>query len=206
MPCSQCKHENAPGAKFCLECGERLPPGAKFCLECGASLTAAVTRMRPHEMRRYETRAVALDPGFAAAWGLLSFTHSWDVNFGLTDAPERSVASALEAARRAAALDPREPFAHAALANAYLAAGDVRNGFDAARRLVAAQPEHWWGQMYLALNAVSLGRPDEARAAIAEARRLKPDLSIETIQRSFGVSRPEADARRNAALRQAALE
>ena len=60
--------------------------------------------------------------------------------------------------------------------------------------------------MYLALNAVSLGRPDEARAAIAEARRLKPDLSIETIQRSFGVSRPEIDARRNAALRQAGLE
>jgi tetratricopeptide (TPR) repeat protein len=235
------------------------------------------TRADIAEARQLSERAVALDPGFAAAWGLLSYTYSLDVNYGLTDAPERSVASALEAAHRAVALDPREPVAYAALGNAYLAAGDVRNGLDAARRavdlnpsmpgawvelswaqllsgdpegsltsnrnaqrldpqgdmvaetwdnmamaywemgryeesldaarrLVAAQPEHWWGQIYLALNAVSLGRPDEARAAIAEARRLKPDLSLETIQRSLVVSRPEIDARRNAALRQAGLE
>ena len=33
-----------------------------------------------------------------------------------------------------------------------------------------------------------------------------PDLSLAQIQRGFGVSRPEVDARRNAALRQAGLE
>src|SRR5262245_49376317 len=43
MPCSRCRHENPPLAKFCLECGARLvqkcaqrgvdlPAGAKFCL------------------------------------------------------------------------------------------------------------------------------------------------------------------------------
>jgi class 3 adenylate cyclase/tetratricopeptide (TPR) repeat protein len=47
-----CRHENPPGAKFCLECGAhlmlacarcgvQLPPGAKFCSECGASLSGA---------------------------------------------------------------------------------------------------------------------------------------------------------------------
>jgi class 3 adenylate cyclase/ribosomal protein L40E len=52
MQCSQCRHDNPPGAKFCLECGARLtlactqcgvqlPPGAKFCLECGAALGAS---------------------------------------------------------------------------------------------------------------------------------------------------------------------
>ena len=47
VACSQCGHENAPGAKFCTECGAKqgtakcancqaeLTPGAKFCTECG---------------------------------------------------------------------------------------------------------------------------------------------------------------------------
>jgi membrane protease subunit (stomatin/prohibitin family) len=47
VPCPQCGHQNAPGAKFCVECGAKqgpatcsnchteLSPGAKFCNECG---------------------------------------------------------------------------------------------------------------------------------------------------------------------------
>jgi membrane protease subunit (stomatin/prohibitin family) len=47
VPCPQCGHQNAPGAKFCMECGTKqgpatcancqaeLTPGAKFCNECG---------------------------------------------------------------------------------------------------------------------------------------------------------------------------
>jgi len=60
--------------------------------------------------------------------------------------------------------------------------------------------------MDVALNAVGLGRLDEARAAIAEARRIVPNLSQALIQQIMGVSRPEVDARRNAALTQAGLE
>jgi TolB-like protein/class 3 adenylate cyclase len=222
-------------------------------------------------------RAVALDPGFATAVAMESLTHSWDVDFGWTETPEQSVSAALEGARHAVALDAREPLAHTALANAYLAGGDVRAGLDSARRavdlnpsmpwawielawaklasgdpegcitanqnaqrlnphgeaatvawdtmglaywetgrfeasldaaqrLVASRPDYLWGHVELALSAVSLGRLDEARAAIAEARRLQPDLSIAKIQRAMSISRPEVDARRNAALRQAGLE
>ena len=50
VPCPQCGHQNAPGAKFCVECGAKqgpatcsnchseLSPGAKFCNECGQKL------------------------------------------------------------------------------------------------------------------------------------------------------------------------
>jgi len=49
MQCSQCRHENVAGAKFCGECGARLeaacaacgtvkPAGNKFCHECGTAL------------------------------------------------------------------------------------------------------------------------------------------------------------------------
>ena len=72
---------------------------------------------------------------------------------------------------------------------------------------MAALPGYYWGYVYVAENAVALGRIDEARAAIAEGRRVQPDLSLELVQRGFfGVSRPAIDARRNATLRQAGLE
>jgi len=56
------------------------------------------------------------------------------------------------------------------------------------------------------MNAVALGRLEEARTAITEGRRVQPDLSLELLQDYFGVSRPTIDARRNAALREAGLE
>src|SRR5689334_22793617 len=52
MQCARCRHENAPGAKFCGQCGGRLevacpacrtvnPLGNKFCQECGTALGGA---------------------------------------------------------------------------------------------------------------------------------------------------------------------
>jgi hypothetical protein len=56
------------------------------------------------------------------------------------------------------------------------------------------------------MNAVALGQIERARAAIAEGRRVQPELSLELMQNYFGISRPEIDARRNDALREAGLE
>jgi adenylate cyclase len=236
-----------------------------------------LTREGNSEARRLFERAVALDPHFATALAHLAFTDLWDVILGFADAPRQKVAAALDTARRAVELDPRDAFAHGALGFAYIQAGDASNGLDeyqrgldlnpsmpeawvgygwaklaagdpegcitanqqaqrlspqgpmaslaydnmalaywelgrheesleATRRLMAARPGYFFGPVYIAMNQVALGRMDEARVAIAEARRLQPDLSLEMVQRSFGVSRPEIDARRNAALRQAGLE
>lgn len=46
----------------------------------------------------------------------------------------------------------------------------------------------------------------KARTAIVEGRRVQPELSIDLMQNYIGVARPEVDARRNAALREAGLE
>ena len=145
-------------------------------------------------------RAVDLNPSMPEAWVTLGWAQ-W-----LSGDPDGCIASNKNAQR----LDPQGETAAIdawdTIAMAYWETGRFDESLDAARHLVAARPTYIWGQLYLALNAVSLGRPDEARAAIAEARHIQPDLSIAKIQRAFGVSRPDVDARRNAALRQAGLE
>ena len=89
---------------------------------------------------------------------------------------------------------------------AYWELGRYDEGLEVAQRLVAAQPTYFTGYAYIAMNAVALGRLDEASTAIAQGRRVQPDLSLALIQNYFGISRPEVDARRNDALREGGLE
>jgi hypothetical protein len=84
--------------------------------------------------------------------------------------------------------------------------GRYEASLEAGRRLVATHPGYLTGYLYIAMSAVSLGRMDEARTAIEEGRRVRPELSIEMMQNYLAVSRPETDARRNAVLRKAGLE
>jgi adenylate cyclase len=84
--------------------------------------------------------------------------------------------------------------------------GQYEAGLAAARKVIASHPDYAWGYIDLAVNAFPLGRIDEARAAIVEARRLQPNLSRASIQKSLGSSRPDIDARRNVTLSQAGLD
>jgi adenylate cyclase len=245
--------------------------------ELGLQHADRFTREDTAEARRLLERAVELDPRFATALARLALADMWDLMFGLSDAPDQVASTALERARVAVELDPRDPLAHTALGMAYLLGGDVKNGFDStqrgvalnpsmpegwgwfgwaqlvsgdpeacieselrsqrlnpsgptvplaydtlawaywqagryqdgldtAHRLVAARPAYWPGYVTAALNAVELGRIDEARASISEARRVQPGVSLALLRRTVGVSRPALDARRDAALRRAGLE
>jgi len=223
------------------------------------------------------TKATQRDPRFATALAQLVFVNLWEVVLSWNETPGETIATALEMARQAVELDPRDPAAQAALGWAYVMAGDIDNGLDAARRaveinpsmplawgwlswnllmagdaegcitagerairlnplgtftsiiydnfseahwqlgdyeaglraarrLLAELPDYYFGYVFVAMNAVGLGRLDEAKMAIADARRAQPDLSLELVQGIYGVERPEIDARRNAALRQAGLD
>jgi len=223
------------------------------------------------------TRATQRDPRFATPLAQLVFVNLWEVVLGWNETPGVTITAALETARHAVELDPRDPAAQAALGWAYVMAGDIDNGLEAARRaveinpsmplawgwlswnllmagdpegcisagersirlnplgtftsimydnfseaywelgdyeaglrsarrLLAELPDYYFGYVFVAMNAVGLGRIDEARAAIAEGRRAQPDLSLDLVQGIYGVERPEIDARRNAALRKAGLE
>jgi tetratricopeptide (TPR) repeat protein len=132
------------------------------------------------------------------AWIWLGWSHV------LAGNPEAAIA----ASERAQRLNPQGSMVwiYENLAIANWEVGRYDEGLELARRLVATQPAYFTGYAYIAMNAVALGKIDEARAAIAAGRRIRPDLSLDLIQGYFGVSRPEFDARRNDALRQAGLE
>ena len=143
-------------------------------------------------------RAIALNPSMPEAWIWLGWTQI------LLGNPEATIT----ATERAQRLNPQGNMVwiYDNFASAYWEIGRYDEALKAAHRLVATQPSYFIGYAYIAMNAVALGQLDDARAAIAEGRRIRPDLSLELIQGYFGVSRPAIDAQRNAALRQAGLE
>ena len=144
-------------------------------------------------------RAVEINPSMPEAWGWLSW------NLLMAGDPEGCIAAGEQAIR----LNPLGPFTsilYDNFAEAYWELGDYEAGLRAARQLLAELPDYYFGHVFVAMNAVGLGRLDEARAAIAEGSRAQPDLSLELVQGIYGVERPEIDARRNAALREAGLE
>ena len=143
-------------------------------------------------------QAVDLNPSMPMAWIWYGFAQLLSGN------PEECIV----ATKRAQALNPRQQSAwvYDSLALAYWETGRHAEALEAGRRLVALQPTYLTGHLYVAMSLVSLGKIEEARAAVVEGRRVRPDLSIELMQNYLAVSRPETDARRNAALRKAGLE
>jgi len=143
-------------------------------------------------------RAVELNPSMPVAWVWLGWAQV------LAGNPEACIV----ATERAQRLDPHFPtiWIYDSLALAHWEAGNYEASLTAGRRLVATHPTYLTGHLYVAMSEVSLGRIDEARAAITEGLRVRPDLSIELMQNYLAVSRPEIDERRNAALRTAGLE
>ena len=144
-------------------------------------------------------RAVDLNPSMPEAWAWLGWTQM------LAGDPEACIASS-ERARRLSPQGPTVAQVEDNLALAYFEMARYEAGLEAGRKLVALRPEYVWGYGYVAMSSAALGRIDEARAAVADARRVEPEVSLALFQRGLGVSRPEMDARRNAALRKAGLK
>lgn len=143
-------------------------------------------------------RAIDLNPSMPDAWIWLGFTQI------LAGNPEITISATTRAQR----LNPQGAMVwiYDNFALGYWELGRYEEALEAARRLVAAQPTYFPGYAYIAMNAVALGRLEEARSAINEGRRVRPDLSLTLMQNYFGVSRPTIDKRRNDALRMAGLE
>lgn len=114
------------------------------------------------EARRLLGRAVATAPEFAAAHAYVAFTHVNDFTNGWGDSPERSLATGLEIARRAVAMDDEDPEAHFALALALLWNREVDKALAEARRCLALAPGS--AEAHLTMARIQIFRGESADA------------------------------------------
>jgi Tfp pilus assembly protein PilF len=128
------------------------------------------------QLRNLMERAVALDPGYARAQGMLAFAYLDEYRWQYNPHPDRPdpLKSALEHAELAVRLDPADAYTHYALAKiAYytkeldLAEREFNKTF--ALNPSAADPRADWG-----IRLAVMGRPDEGVALTREAIRLNP--------------------------------
>ena len=141
-------------------------------------------------------RAVELNPSAPQGWAVLGWVK------GLAGDAEGDIAAIEQAIR----LDPQSDSTAIYFDNlawASFNAGQYDAGLDAARKVVATYPDYAWGYIDLAGNAARLGLTDEARAAIVEARKLQPNISLAMIQNKFKGAEPDGW---KAALSQAGLD
>ncbi|WP_046869421.1 adenylate/guanylate cyclase domain-containing protein [Microvirga massiliensis] len=133
---------------------------------------------REHESAVEEFRAaLELNPNFALAHACLGLTLAYGGR-----GPE-AVAQVEQAMR----LSPRDPFVAifiGARSFAHFMAGDYAAGLEWGRRAVRQSPDYAGHWRALALSAAMLGHTEEAKAAVATARQLQPDYSVEWVERA----------------------
>jgi serine/threonine-protein kinase len=115
----------------------------------------------------------------------------------------------IEQVKRAMRLSPHDPYEwlyYDTLSGTYFNAGRFTEGLDAGQRLITLSPTYYWGYLWSAMNAVGLGRLDDARAFVREGHAVQPDLSFELAQTCLGTMAPDVERRFLAALRAAGLE
>ena len=142
--------------------------------------------------------ALWLNPNFALAHGVLGAT------FGFGGEPE----SGLEQLRIALRLSPRDAqqaIFLSAEAICHFVAGRYREGADLNRRAVQVRPRYTSAWRSLASGAAMAGDIDAARTALAEAKRLQPDLSVDWVEEHYPLVRLQDRAIYIEGLRRAGL-
>ena len=111
---------------------------------------------------RLLNRAIELDPDFASAHAMLSWTA-----FGLAEDPSPKLIDRGEAhARRSLALDPQDHVGHHMLARVHLARRQYTDAVREANRSVELSPSYDAGYQTLGVSQLLLGQPSLRRPTL----------------------------------------
>ena len=161
---------------------------------------ALMTAGDGHGALEESRRALELNPSMPFALAIHAYHRH------ISGQPPQESIALVQRALRLSPHDPVEWLFYDVLASAFLNAGRFAEGFDAGRRLIALSPNYYWGYLWSAMNATGLGQIAEARKLVDEARRVKPELSLELALKCLGTMSPDVDRRFNEALRLTGLE
>jgi adenylate cyclase len=147
----------------------------------GTKLYRRYTSTDNAQARALFENAIALDPDFVKAYGMLAATHRQDWTLGWTQNLQDSEQKALQMAEKAVQLARSEPDPKPSLPQAlhqlslvYCYQGKLREATDAADEAVRHSPNYADGYATAALVLTYRGQPDAALAKIQQAVTLDP--------------------------------
>jgi adenylate cyclase len=132
------------------------------------------TREGVYESRRLFEQAVALDPGFARAWGQIANSYALEADLELGTVTPAEIKRATTSAERAVALDPTLPQPRWALTRIYFWQNDIERALAEIQQAVTLDPNYADGLAYHGLLLVYSGRAPSAFPYIERAMRTNP--------------------------------
>jgi TolB-like protein/cytochrome c-type biogenesis protein CcmH/NrfG len=118
-------------------------------------------------------QAIALDPNYGQALGVLSVSLAFDAHMGWADAAT-TVPAAERAALAAIRADSEDPWAHLALATVYVNLGRLEDSLAEFELALRLNPNFSLAQGYYGLGLSYCGRWEDAAEAARRALRLSP--------------------------------
>jgi adenylate cyclase len=119
-------------------------------------------------------KAIEAEPGSADGYIWLSRAETGLAAYGWSTEPEATRQSSMAAGLKAAQLDPKNPYAHYAVAISHLFASEVNIATRAARQTVALSPSFALGHLVLGAAFLHAGQPKEAVEPLEHGMRLSP--------------------------------
>jgi TolB-like protein len=129
--------------------------------------------------RHHLIRAVSLNPSYAQAHFGLAMADFWE------GAPDQALIR-LDHAERLSPRDPLTPMFTSLRAFCHLWLGDVETAEAMARLSISLSPHYSWSRLALSVSLSMQGRKPQAAEAVAEARRIDPNLTIASFNDAVG--------------------
>ena len=145
--------------------------GAWELFHRGMALIAKRTREGNSEARRLLERSLSLSPNFAPAHAAIAWSQAEDLFFRYAEQDTKDI---FDRARRAVALDDRDPLSHLALAWAQTFNRQLTSAIDAAKRAIELNPSFAHAHAILGRLLIQSGRCQEGIAETELAIRLSP--------------------------------
>jgi len=157
---------------------DQTSPEAYELLLRGLALQRRFTPETVARAREFFLKAIEQDPGYARAYANVGYTYALDTFFGVSDAPDETLARGLKYAKQALALNARIPQTHFALAFIYWQQRRAEEALRAASDILRVAPNFTDGMVLLASVQSYSGRYREAFDTITTAIRRNPGYSF----------------------------